>query len=140
MEFWFKDERTDGNPLNKNQIFQLPINPPTFEVQVSANNEVFETNDLGEINIIGKKKLATITFSSCFPAQNYNFCVCTPRDDPYDYIWVLENFMHWKSPIRFIATGTNINSLYSIDNFTYKENAMSRDVEYTITLKEYKNI
>ena len=140
MEFWFKDERTDGNPLNKNQIFQLPVNPGTFEVQVSANNEVFETEDLGEINIIGKKKLSTITFSSCFPAQNYNFCECTPRDDPYEYVWILENFMHWKSPIRFIVTGTNINGLYSIDSFPYKENAMSRDIEYTITLKEYKNI
>ncbi|AWI04066.1 hypothetical protein [Clostridium drakei] len=140
MEFWFKDERTDGNELNKNQIFQLPVNPPTFEVQVGANNETFETEGLGEINIIGEKKLATITFSSFFPAQNYNFCVCTPRDDPYDYVWILDTFMHWRKPIRFIVTGTNINSLYSIENFTYKENAMSRDIEFTLSLKEYKKL
>ncbi|WPC40617.1 hypothetical protein [Clostridium sp. JS66] len=137
MEFWLKVERNDNNPLNKNQIFQLPVNPPSFELERGANNEVFETEE-GEINLIGNKKLATITFSSFFPAQKGTYCVCTPRDDPYEYVWIIENWMHWKSPVRLIITDTNINMLCSIESFPYKEVAMSRDIEFTLNLREYK--
>lgn len=140
MEFWLKVERTDGNALNENQIFQLPVNPNGFEIQVGASNTTFEVEDIGEVNFIGKKKLQSLTISSFFPAQDYSFLVCERREDPYDYVWVIENWMHWQSPVRLIITNTPINKLFSIENFTYKENAMSRDIEFTLELKEYKKL
>jgi hypothetical protein len=138
MEFWLKDNRTDGNELNKNQIIQLPVNPPSFEVTSAIGSSSFDVEGLGEVNFIGKKKLATISISSFFPAQNYNFCVCTPKEDPWEYVWIIENWQHWQSSTRFIITETNINMLCSVENFTYKVNAGSKDIEFTMELKEYR--
>lgn len=138
MEFWFKDNRTDGQALNKNQIFQLPVNPPTLEVVSGIASSSFDVEGLGEVNFIGKKKLATITISSFFPAQNYGFCECTPKDDPWEYVWIIENWRHWQGVTRFIVTETNINMLCSIENFTYKVVAGGKDIEWTMDLKEYR--
>lgn len=138
MEFWLKVERNDGMELNTNQVFQLPVNPATLEKTVGTNNATFNVEGLGEITFIGKKKLATITIGSFFPSQNYSFCVCIPKDDPWDYIWCIENWMNLQETVRLIITGTNINMLCSIENFSYKEVAGSRDIEYTLELKEYR--
>lgn len=140
MEFWLKVERDDGMALNSNQIFQLPVNPGTYEKTIGVNSSSFDVENLGEINFIGKKKLATISISSFFPAQKYGFCVCTPKDNPWDYVWIIENWMFWSEPVRIIITSTNVNMLCSIENFSYKEVAGTRDIEFTLDLKEYRKI
>jgi len=138
MEFWLMDNREDGMPLDDRQIFQLPVNPGTIEMTKGTISETFNTENLGEISFIGKRKLATIDISSLFPAQKYNFCECTPKDNPYDYVELIDSWRFWSAVIRLVITDTPINMLCSIENFTHKEIAMCRDIEYTLSLREYK--
>lgn len=140
MEFWLMDTRTDGMPLDDRQIFQLPVNPGKIELVKGTISETFNTENLGEINFIGKRKLATIDISSFFPAQKYNFCNCEPKSNPYDYIDIIDEWRFFSAVIRLVITDTPINMLCSIENFTHTENAMSRDVEYTLSLKEYRDV
>ena len=52
----------------------------------------------------------------------------------------MEDWRKKGQDIRFIVTGTDINIPIIIESFSYGEVAGSRDVEYTLNLKEHKSI
>jgi hypothetical protein len=133
MEFWLKCDST-------NEAFQFPVNPPEFELQTTGNNGSIKIESFGELTFLGPKNLSTISLSSSFPAKVYNYCFCVPEKDPYIYVDKINSWWEQKIPIRLIIVGTPINMLCSIENFTHKEVAMCRDVDFTLELKEYKII
>lgn len=122
--------------LKKNGIgFRLPVLPSSFEVTSPQLNETVTLVTGGERTLIGKKGLRTITLQSFFPAQNYEFCQFKVTKKPYEYIKKLES---WKGSILILTiTGTNINFPCTIENLTYGENDGTKDVNYSIELKEY---
>jgi len=130
MEFWLISN--DG----KEKIL-LPVPPAEFEISQGNKNTVVDIHDLGEINLIGNKNLATITLSSFFPAQKYSF-VTSQIQNPYTYVNTIKKWQGLKKPVRLVITQTNINMLCSIENFNYGEKDGSGDVYYTIELKEYR--
>lgn len=130
MEFWLISN--DG----KEKIL-LPVPPAEFEISQGNKNTVIDIHDLGEINLLGNKNLATITLSSFFPAQQYTF-VTSQTQNPYTYVNMIKKWQGLKKPIRLVITQTNINMLCSIENFSYGEKDGSGDVYYTIELKEYR--
>ena len=64
----------------------FPVSPPDFEVVNPYNNSTVNINNLGEINMIGKRGLATMKFSSFFPAQDYNFLQTVMAGSPYELV------------------------------------------------------
>ena len=64
----------------------FPVSPPSFEVSNAYNNSTINVNSLGDINMLGKRGLTKIKFSSFFPAQAYDGIVNTTPDSPYSYI------------------------------------------------------
>ena len=45
----------------------FPVSPPSFEISNAYNNSTINVNSLGDINMLGKRGLTTIKFSSFFP-------------------------------------------------------------------------
>ncbi|NNG67348.1 LysM peptidoglycan-binding domain-containing protein [Caldanaerobacter subterraneus] len=131
MEFWL----TFNNGQEK---LRLPVPPSEFEISQGNINTVVNINDIGEINLIGKGKLATITISSFFPAQEYDFCDYTGFPKPYECVAMIEKWRNSGRPIRFIITETLINLACAIENFSYGEKDGSGDVYFTLELKEYR--
>ena len=121
------------------KMLMLPVPPGEFTVSTGNNNKTFNIHALGEISLIGKSKLSTITFSSIFPAQDYPFCPSNILK-PYQYVKLIEAMKQSGKPIRLIITDTNINNYFTIESFEYGEKDGSGDVAYTITLKEYRHI
>ena len=119
---------------------QLPINPESFEVGGSQNNTSLYVHDLGEINLKGKRGLYEITLASFFPAQEYEFCQCTP-EDPYDYyVKKIKNLYEKNTTIHLIITETSVDFFGTIESFTYGENERNGDVSYSMTIKEFREI
>lgn len=120
--------------------FRFPIFPSSFEVK--GNTIVNTTNiiKLGEIVVFGGIGLRSIDISSFFPNQNYPFCGYTGFPKPYDCVALLKGWMEKGFILRFIITETNVNFECIITDFSYKEQDGTRDVYFTLNLKEYKRI
>lgn len=117
---------------------QLPITPSEVEVTVQNNNTTLNINDIGEILMIGKSGLLSLTVESFFPNQSYYFADVRYSEKPYDYV---DKIMRWKDsgqPMRLLFSGTTINKPFAIESFTHGERDGTGDVYYSLSLREYK--
>lgn len=122
---------------NNEEQLRLPVTPGQFELSQRNNNTVVNINALGEINLIGKKGLASISLSSFFPVQEYYFCKYTGFPKPYECVKMIQKWRDSGRPIRLIITGTSINYAMTIENFIFSEQDGTRDVYFTLELREY---
>lgn len=130
MNFWLKHDNTDK--------FKLPVTPESFEVQVAQNNTIVNIVTLGDINLLGKTGLKNVSLSSFFPAQDYNFSKAD-RMDPFDYVETIEEWRKSNTVIRFVISGV-INLQCTVESFVWGERDGTKDVYYTINLKEYRTV
>lgn len=130
MNFWLKHTDSDK--------FKLPVTPSSFEVSVAHKNTVVNVISLGEINLLGKTGLKSISLSCFFPAQDYNFSKAD-REDPKWYVSKLEKWRNSNTLIRFIITDV-INIQCTIESFSWGMKDGTTDIYYSLTLKEYRSI
>lgn len=126
MEIWLKQD---------NAAIQIPILPPSFQVTLETAHQTVNVQTKGDVTILGKRGLRTIEFTSFFPAQRYPFALPTIIK-PYTYTHTISRM--WSKPIRITITGTNINMLTTMQSFVYGEPDSTGDVEYTLSLQEYR--
>ena len=125
---------------NNEERIRLPVIPSSFEVSIPHQNTTVNITNLGEINLIGKTGLMSMTIESFFPDQQYSFCLYSGFLKPYEYV---KQLLKWKDsgkPIRVIVTGTPINYAMAIESLTYSEVDGTGDVYFSLELKEYKFI
>ena len=125
---------------NNEERIRLPVIPSSFEVSIPHQNTIVNITNLGEINLIGKTGLMSMTIESFFPNQQYNFCLYKGFQKPYEYIKQLLKWKNSGKPIRVIVTDTPINYAMAIENLTYSEVDGTGDVYFSLELKEYKFI
>lgn len=130
MEIWVK---------NDEYAMQLPVLPSSFELNSLQNNTVVNINEIGEVNLLGKRGLESISISSFFPNQHYSFCKVQPLP-PYEYCNILKKWKDDNELLRFIITNTNINMPCTIESFTFGEADGLGDVTYKVDFKEYRSI
>lgn len=141
----------------------LPVLPEKYDIVDNWDNHELNINKLGLITMIGKRGLRSLTISSFLPNQLYDFV--TPggttmgteggsltdlqrvldlqKKGIYADPWaVIKTLKSWRgSVLTFSISGTSGQCSWPcvIDgDFTYGEEPGSGDVQYTITLKEYK--
>ncbi|WBW96047.1 LysM peptidoglycan-binding domain-containing protein [Oceanirhabdus sp. W0125-5] len=131
MEFWFE---------LKKEKFRLPVPPADFSVTKGNNNSTALVEGLGEITLIGQKRLSTVSISSFFPNNDYGFCQYSDYEKPYYYVELLEECLSNKESLGFFITETNIDMECSIESFAYGERDGTGDVYFTLELKEYSSI
>lgn len=118
----------------------FPVSPPSFEVGNVYNNSTVNVNSLGDINMLGKRGLTTVKFSSFFPAQDYSGIVNNNSDSPYSYVEKIKSFAEKGQPCKLAISNTNINLNVTIDSFDYSEKDGTSDVYFSISLHEYRYI
>lgn len=119
------------------ESIQLPINPESFEVEGSQNNTSITVQNLGEINLKGKRNLYGLSFESFFPAQQYDFAQCA-YEESYSYVDKLKGLMENNTTLHLIITETDVNMQCTIESFSYGEAERNGDVNYSLSLKEYR--
>lgn len=125
---------------NDEHSLQIPVNPESVSESESMNNTSEYIHNKGEINLKGKRSLKSASWTSFFPAQDYEFCRCTPKE-PYDYYCKrLENLMERNETIHLIITETDINFYGTIESFEHGPGDRSMDVSYTISIKEHREV
>jgi hypothetical protein len=123
--------------LNNGSSIQFPVGPRKFGVQYRQNNQVININNIGEINMLGKKGLAHVMLESFFPNQVYTFCSCTP-ETPYSYVNTIKTWKESGRPCRFTVSGISaLNFPASIDGFEWWEEGGNGDVYFSLSMAEY---
>ncbi|AHN20309.1 hypothetical protein [Lysinibacillus varians] len=125
--------------MDRKQIIQLPIVPAEFKIPSPVNNEVFTTINQGDIKLLGRRGLKSLTIDSFFPSKVYPFS----RSNKYfgwEYYEIIEGWIDKRMPIRLIMSNTPINMLVTIENFEPGLQDGSGDVYYSLALSEFKEI
>ena len=125
---------------NNAESLRLPVIPSAFEMNLPNQNTTVDITSIGEINLIGKAGLASITIESFFPAQQYSFCLYSDFPKPYECVLMLKRWKESGRPIRLIVTQSPINYAMAIESLTYSEVDGTGDVYFSLELKEYKFI
>lgn len=119
--------------------FRFAVLPPEYEVASESNNTQVIIHSLGEINLLGKRKLKNISFSSFFPAQKYSFCEYSSFPGPKESVNKIEKMKN-NGVLRLTMTGTPVNMDCTIENFTWGENDGTKDISFTLEFKEYRKV
>lgn len=125
----------------KERLVQLPVNPEDITISGSANNSTSDTVGQGQINDLGFPELKELTISSFLPKRyNGELYINTGGEfqDPDFYIKFFEDIKTAREPFRLIITDININMLVSVESFRYKYRYGTDDVDYDLSLREYK--
>ncbi|NJJ37818.1 LysM peptidoglycan-binding domain-containing protein [Paenibacillus apii] len=119
--------------------FLFPVNPEEIRINRGKGFETVNILKFGEFDYPSGEKVKEITFSSFFPLEYDSYCVTQDLPHPQDAVSTLTNFMVSKQPVRFIVTGTYINTLVivSVHNSTYKGGEPG-DVYFEITLRTWR--
>ncbi|MCJ0198853.1 hypothetical protein J0W87_16025, partial [Clostridioides difficile] len=120
--------------------FRFPVFPSSFSINGKAAVNSSSILKIGEIATFGGVALKSISISSFFPNKDYTFCDYTGFPSPYDCVNKIEKWMKEGFILRFTITETNINMEVIIEGFSYEERDGTRDVYFTLDLKEYKRI
>ena len=134
MEMYLKKDDKD--------IFRFPVLPSAVNIQDYAITNDSNITGLGDVTVFGGKGLRTIEISSFFPnpKRKYRFVNYTDYPKQYDCVTKIKKWMDKGEVLRFIVTGTEINFQVRITDFEYYEQDGTRDVYFTINLKEYRKI
>lgn len=130
MQIWLKQGETD---------FRFAVLPAEYELTSESNNTQVVIHSLGEINLLGKRKLKNISFSSFFPDQKYSFCEYTSFPTPTESVTLIEKMKN-KGVLRLIMAGAPVNMECTIENFTWGENDGTKDINFTLEFKEYRRV
>ena len=131
IEMWLKAD---------DKVFKFPVLPSSFDLDNSSIIETSNIVNLGQVAMYGGNALKTISISSFFPSKEYQFCTYRGFPQPYECVKMIEEWRSTGKQIRLIITSTPINMPVLIESFEWGERAGTRDVEFTLTLKEYKPI
>ena len=117
---------------------ELPVIPEEYHCTVGNKNEVVSVINAGEFLMKGKTTLKTISFSSFFPAQEYNFAPL--GGDPWGYVNKIEDWRLDNKTIDLSIAGSAAEFSCLIESFEFGEQDGSGDVYYKLDLKEYREI
>ena len=131
MEMWLK---TSG------KAFRFPVLPSSFTINNSTILDSSNIVNKGEVVVFSGNSLKSTEITSFFPAVEYSFCAYKGFPKPYECVKLIEEWRAKGQDVRLIITDTDINMLMIIESFEYGERAGTRDIEFTISLREYKPI
>ena len=127
--------------LSRDVRLRLPVNPASVSVSSPFGYEDIQIASFGEITVIGDRGQAQIEFSSFFP-RDYNpaFCEYADFPSPIECVRIIEKLRDNRKPLRLTVTGTNINNIFTIRDFSYEPERAGNpgDIYYSLSLKEYR--
>ena len=123
----------------------LPVTPEGYQVEHGNRIETLHIAQVGDVYIPTTKRAKSITLEGFFPARDYPF---SKKDtigatSPMDYVEIIEGWVDSNAKVRLIIVGdhTKVNDVFYIEHIKHSEDSKSnRDVNYQISLKEYRKI
>ena len=121
--------------------FVLPVTPESFNVTTGYDHQTVNINGLGEILLRGKRNLRTVSWSSFFPRQHYDFCQVGEEEllDPMWYAALLHIAENSEVDIKVTISGF-LSMAVVLSSFEYGQEDGTGDVNYSITFTETRDV
>ena len=116
----------------------LPVTPPSYQWSFGRQIESVMLDQLGEINLPGGTLLGSCTLEVLLPARLYPFCNAGASPRPDDYLDLLETWSKAGSVLRWIVSGTRVNTQVLIESVEHGEEDGTNDIYATIRLRGYQ--
>ena len=122
-----------------NTSIEIPVLPSSYTVTSKQNNQTETINVIGEINLLGKRGLRNISFSSIFPKHKASYSGSL-KYSPKGYVEKIEK-MKRNGPVKLHLLDV-LSMAVTIEEFPWSEDDddQTGDIHYTLTLKEYPYI
>lgn len=124
----------------ESDVLDFPVTPAEVGCNGSSEIQSSKINEVGSISLYGGNGLRSTEISSFFPSIKYDFCNYPDIKKPYEYVRQIEGWMYSGAKLRLIIGDTHTNIQVMINDFSYSERPGTRDVYFTISLTEYKEI
>lgn len=119
MKIWLTQEK---------ETLRLPVIPSSIELSNTRNNATVNINSIGEINLIGKSGLRTLSLSSFFPKQKYDFVIYSDFPSPKKCVDLILSWMEKPVTIR-IAHSSALNRVKDTSNQRTEEEIEKEEEE-----------
>jgi hypothetical protein len=121
--------------------FTIPVTPESFEISGGYDNQTVNINGLGEILLKGKRNLRTVSWSSFFPREHYDFCQTSEAEhiDPTNYITVMMFAAEFGLTVQ-VSISDVITLPMTLSTFTYGQDDGTADVNYSVTFTEVREV
>lgn len=136
VEFWLKNETAGIDLL-------LPITPEGFEISNGKEIEKVRATELGDINVVGRRKPKNIILQSFFPENKYDFTVAggVSANTAMDYVKLIEGWVQNSDIIRVVIAdekGAKVNEQFYIEEILYGQKREDNgDIPYSISFQQY---
>lgn len=119
----------------------LPVTPAGYSWAVGRNIETINVSQLGDVyRPGGRSRFAGDALECLFPAQDYPWMEPGAVPNPQHYLDILTAWVAAGEPVRYIVTGTDINTLVYLESVEYREQDGTSDVYASIRLREYTDL
>ena len=119
----------------------LPVTPAGYAWAVGRNMETINISQLGDVyRPGGRSRVSGETLECLLPAQNYPWMEPGAVANPQHYLDTLTAWAAAGEPVRYIVTGTDINTLVYLEAVEYREQDGTGDVYASIRLREYTDL
>ena len=116
----------------------LPVTPSGYEINHGIKSEKISLTELGETNLPGKRYMMDIKISCMFPARQYSFLNPGALTEPYFYVRKFEQWCDSQTILRFIISGTNINTTCFIESIDFGEKDGTGDISAVLNVAQYR--
>lgn len=130
MEIWLTTNKTQ---------FRFPVIPPEIMINGSTIESSVNLLNKGEANVYAGNNVQDIEISCFFPEQDYCFVEYRPFPAPYKCVGIIRDWMNKGQSVRLVIPGI-INFPVRIISCEYGEKDGTKDVYYTIKLKEVRSV
>lgn len=115
--------------------FELPVNPKELSVTQSSGNKTINLLNVGEVAVAGNRGPVKMSVSTFLPASNSPFY---KEKNPEEVITKVKQWKNGKQPLRIIISGTDINTMFLVENMEERYTEGQLDIKINWSFVEYR--
>ncbi len=119
----------------------LPVTPAGYAWGVGRNMETINISQLGDVyRPGGRTRFSGEALECLLPAQDYPWMEPGAMANPQYYLDILTAWAATGEPVRYIVSGTEINTLVYLESVEWREQDGTGDVYASLWLREYTDL
>ena len=119
----------------------LPVTPVGYAWGVGRTMETINISQLGDVyRPGGRTRFSGEALECLLPAQNYPWMEPGAMANPQYYLDILTAWAAAGEPVRYIVSGTEINTLVYLESVEWREQDGTGDVYASLWLREYTEL
>lgn len=115
--------------------FELQVNPKELAVTQGSGNKTINLLNVGEVVVAGNRGPIKMAVNTFLPASNSHFY---KERIPEEIVTKMKQWKNGRQPLRIIVSGTDINTMFVVENMEEKYLEGQLDIYINWSFAEYR--